>query len=327
MTGTVPTVTGTVPATASSGPTGGTTGHCGGGGEKRGLSAFSGSIGRMSGGDEATLNLAAHFVDARVAEGLGGRTGDPHRRAALDLLRRRQPQLCLRQRAGGRGRPARRARHHRAARRRAFVGALFGILRRGAVVVMVNPELPPELAHLLLRVHARARRARASRVPAGVRDGVRGDAPRSRSSVVEDDADVSPSPRASTPPDFPPFPTHRDDAAIWLFSGGTTGPPEGGRPDAPLVREHDRALRPGRARLTADDITISVPKLFFGYATGSNLLFPFSVGASCVLFPERRTPESALRADRAPSADRPDQRADDGPADGRAPRRGGAQDL
>ena len=40
-----------------------------------------------------------------------------------------------------------------------------------------------------------------------------------------------------------------------------------------------------------NDITLSVPKLFFGYATGSNLLFPFSVGAAAVLFPERCTAE------------------------------------
>ncbi len=37
------------------------------------------------------------------------------------------------------------------------------------------------------------------------------------------------------------------------------------------------------------DITLSVPKLYFGYATGSNLFFPFSVGAAAVLFPERCT--------------------------------------
>jgi acyl-coenzyme A synthetase/AMP-(fatty) acid ligase len=37
---------------------------------------------------------------------------------------------------------------------------------------------------------------------------------------------------------------------------------------------------------------VSVPKLFFGYATGTNLLFPFAVGASAVLFPERCTPDT-----------------------------------
>jgi acyl-coenzyme A synthetase/AMP-(fatty) acid ligase len=34
-----------------------------------------------------------------------------------------------------------------------------------------------------------------------------------------------------------------------------------------------------------------VPKLYFGYATGSNLLFPFAVGASAVLFREHPTPD------------------------------------
>jgi benzoate-CoA ligase len=34
-----------------------------------------------------------------------------------------------------------------------------------------------------------------------------------------------------------------------------------------------------------------VPKLFFGYATGTNLLFPFAVGGATALFAERSTPE------------------------------------
>ena len=28
--------------------------------------------------------------------------------------------------------------------------------------------------------------------------------------------------------------------------------------------------------MTKDDVTLGVPKLFFGYATGSNLMFPFA---------------------------------------------------
>jgi acyl-coenzyme A synthetase/AMP-(fatty) acid ligase len=41
----------------------------------------------------------------------------------------------------------------------------------------------------------------------------------------------------------------------------------------------------------ADDVTLSVPKLYFGYATGSNLFFPLSVGGSAALFPEHPTAE------------------------------------
>src|SRR5438093_123385 len=93
---------------------------------------------------------------------------------------------------------------------------------------------------------------------------------------------------------FAPFDSHRDDAAIWLFSGGTTGRPKG------VVQTHrsfanTTALYGQRVLgIRPDDITISVPKLFFGYATGSNVFFPFSVGASCVLFAERSTPEVLL---------------------------------
>ena len=40
-----------------------------------------------------------------------------------------------------------------------------------------------------------------------------------------------------------------------------------------------------------DDVTLSVPKLYFGYATGSNLLFPFAAGGASALFPEPVTAE------------------------------------
>jgi benzoate-CoA ligase family protein len=96
--------------------------------------------------------------------------------------------------------------------------------------------------------------------------------------------------------DFSTVPTHRDDSAVWLFSGGTTG-----RPKA-VVQSHRSyayttvAYGQRVLGLAEDDITLSVPKLFFGYAMGSNLFFPFSVGASACLFPERATPESVFAA-------------------------------
>jgi benzoate-CoA ligase len=40
------------------------------------------------------------------------------------------------------------------------------------------------------------------------------------------------------------------------------------------------------------DITLSVPKLFFGYATGTNMMFPFAVGGATALFSERSTAET-----------------------------------
>ena len=43
--------------------------------------------------------------------------------------------------------------------------------------------------------------------------------------------------------------------------------------------------------LTEDDVFLSVSRLFFGYATGTNLMFPFAVGGTAVFFPDKPTPE------------------------------------
>jgi benzoate-CoA ligase family protein len=94
-------------------------------------------------------------------------------------------------------------------------------------------------------------------------------------------------------------PTHRDDAAIWLFSGGTTG-----RPKA-VVQTHlsfantTELYAKGALGYRETDVTLSVPKLYFGYATGSNLFFPFSVGATSVLYPEHPTADVLFEKVRA----------------------------
>jgi len=88
----------------------------------------------------------------------------------------------------------------------------------------------------------------------------------------------------------PRFETHRDDPAIWLFSGGTTGVPKA-VPQTHRSFANTTALYAAAVGYRPDDVTMAVPKLYFGYATGSNLFFPFSVGAAAILFPERPTPE------------------------------------
>jgi benzoate-CoA ligase len=88
-----------------------------------------------------------------------------------------------------------------------------------------------------------------------------------------------------------PADTHRDDIAIWLFSSGSTGQPKGAvhlQHDLPFNTEVFAKHTMG---VNENDLTVSVPKLFFGYATGTNLLFPFAVGGATALFSERSTPE------------------------------------
>jgi benzoate-CoA ligase family protein len=90
--------------------------------------------------------------------------------------------------------------------------------------------------------------------------------------------------------------TRRDDPAIWLFTSGSTG-----RAKAAMHSHRDFAFNTEvYAKRTVgyreDDIAISVPRLFFGYATGTNLWFPFAVGATVGLFSERPTAESVAAA-------------------------------
>lgn len=92
-----------------------------------------------------------------------------------------------------------------------------------------------------------------------------------------------------------PADTHRDDIAIWLFSSGSTGQPKGAvhlQHDLPFNTE---VFAKHTIGVNENDLTVSVPKLFFGYATGTNLLFPFAVGGATALFSERSTPEKLFQ--------------------------------
>jgi benzoate-CoA ligase len=97
--------------------------------------------------------------------------------------------------------------------------------------------------------------------------------------------------RDQYPTAFETAPTTEDDMAVWLFTSGTTG-----KAKAAMHFHHDFVFNTENyaknvLQIRESDITASVPKLFFGYATGTNLMFPFAVGASTVLFDERSTPD------------------------------------
>ncbi len=175
-----------------------------------------------------------------------------------------------------------------------FVGALFGTLKIGAVVVMVNPQLKAEDVAYFFEYT----RARVAVVATETHDtfAAAGAGARWLKRLLVVGAPVSghpsfPEEASAVPSVLENVATHRDDAAIWLFSGGTTG-----RPKA-VVQTHlsfantTELYAKGTMGYRESDVTLSVPKLFFGYATGSNLFFPFSVGATSVLFPEHPTPD------------------------------------
>lgn len=182
-----------------------------------------------------------------------------------------------------------------------FVWTWFGAARIGAVITMVNPLLPAaDYEYYLDYTRARVAVVHESVMPAfveaakssrylrgvlvvGQADGrLKAD----RISWVGFEQAMSGAGDECTPAD-----TRRDDIAIWLFTSGSTGHPKGAvhlQHDLPYNTEVFAKATMG---VNADDLTVSVPKLFFGYATGTNLLFPFAVGGATALFSERSTAE------------------------------------
>ncbi len=236
------------------------------------------------------LNIADWFLDARVREGRGDRIAlrtDDGELSYQDVQRLANRFANVLLEAGIE--PEQRviiALPDSAA----WVGAFFGVLKMGAVAVMLNPSLKAEaIEYFFSYTRARAAVVHADGAPEFRRAATATSSVRDLFVLGDADCDAR---LDDASHDFETFPTHRDDAAIWLFSGGTTGQPKA------VVQSHNSFVNTtlcyahGVIGYRESDITVSVPKLFFGYATGSNLLFPFSVGASVALFEERCTAEA-----------------------------------
>jgi len=89
---------------------------------------------------------------------------------------------------------------------------------------------------------------------------------------------------ADQPLELAAEPTHREDICCLNYSSGTTGEPKGiphAHKDLPLTAQLWGVNVLG---LREDDRTFAVAKLFFTFGTGGNLIFPWYVGASCVLY-------------------------------------------
>ncbi len=200
-----------------------------------------------------------------------------------------------------------------------FAWSLFASLACGGVVAMGNPASPAEdLAYVVeyaraavLITHASVAAALADTLRASsslravllVPDTATGHDPEAQvevpASLADDSLLVLPLTEAiecGRAADCELPRTKRDDVCMWLFTSGSTG-----RPKAALHTHRDFAFNTevyakGTVGYRPTDVTVSVPRLYFGYATGTNLLFPFSVGATAALFSERPTPASLARA-------------------------------
>ena len=239
------------------------------------------------------MNLATYFLDARLDEGAGDRIAIREASATHTYQEVAAASVRMADALEAEGiRPEERVIIALPDGAR-FVESLFAVLRSGAVVVMVNPDAPVELLTYFCEYTRATAVVLARRHAAVFEDAIRSLPRRPRLLVIDD----MPLMRARDGAGVrPTFPSHADDAAIWLFSGGTTGRPKAVVQTNRSFTNTTELYGKGVLGLTAEDITLSVPKLFFGYALGSNVFFPFAVGASCVLFPERSTPEAIFAA-------------------------------
>ncbi|MGD0524605.1 MAG: benzoate-CoA ligase family protein [Polyangiaceae bacterium] len=199
-----------------------------------------------------------------------------------------------------------------------FAWVFFGTLARGCVVAMGNPDAPIEsLQYLVDYTHATAI-VTVPRVANALRDRMRAGAvgrdvrrvwcvPDAAAFSGEGDpagaCDVGDGmfrclahDLAAIDPTRAPVVTHRDEPAVWLFTSGSTGEAKANIHSHRDFAFNTEVYAKGTVGYAADDVTVSVPRLYFGYATGTNLMFPFAVGATVGLFSERPTPESLERA-------------------------------
>ncbi len=182
----------------------------------------------------------------------------------------------------------------------AFVAGFFGSIKVGVVPIPVNTLLkPPDYEYLLNDSRARVLLVSAPLFPqvAPVLDRLR----YLKHVVVVGEADVSGVPghiavhqygelMAQASNELEPEMMSKDDACFWLYSSGTTGFPKGA-----VHLQHDMlycAYHYAQQVLgiNENDRTFSVAKLFFAYGLGNALYFPFSVGATTILYPGKPDP-------------------------------------
>lgn len=168
-----------------------------------------------------------------------------------------------------------------------WASTYFAIMKIGAVAVGLNTLLKPhEQAYILRDAHVRVLFIHAALLP--VLDPIRAELEFLQHVIViggpgrEGDLTYQ-AWIENEPAELSAAPTHRDDFCSLNYSSGTTGEPKGifhAHKDLPLTAQLWAVNVLG---LRESDRTFATAKLFFTFGTGGNLVFPWFVGASCIL--------------------------------------------
>jgi len=181
----------------------------------------------------------------------------------------------------------------------AFPAVFCGAIRAGMVPVPLNPLFKPDdYRYLLSDSDARAVVVDLDLLPK-VREALAGHGepvPLVVAGGLAEGAHALEDLLAEHAGELAPAPTHRDDAAFWLYSSGSTGRPKGVvhlQHDLPYTCQTYAAEVLG---IGEDDRCFSTTKLFHAYGLGNSLSFPFWVGATSVQLYGRPAPDRALGA-------------------------------
>ena len=255
------------------------------------------------------FNVATHFVDRNVHEGLGGKVaiecGDErvtYQQLLENTNRVGNTLLALGVRPEERvlllllDTPE-------------FLYSFFGVIKIGAVAVPVNTQARPHDYEYMLN-DSRARVAIVSAPLLHHLESIPREKLRYLQEIVVSDRPSEPlaaAPRASVhhslqtlmdsaPRRLEAAPTSKDEPAFWLYSSGSTGPAKGC-----VHLHHDMVVccelyAKGILNMNESDRCYSVARLFFAYGLGNAGYFPLGCGATTILNPARPTP-AAIYAD------------------------------
>lgn len=164
-----------------------------------------------------------------------------------------------------------------------FIATFWGAIKAGLVPVPVAPMLSASDLHFILTdSEARALICDASSLGAiEAAEGTPVECLYAEEKAVEGTRtwlDV-----CGRPAELEPASTTEDDIALWLYTSGTTGLPKGVMHRHRNLRAAPDALARQALEMEADDVVLSISRMFFAYGLGNSVYLPAAFGASVVV--------------------------------------------